>query len=204
MTLRFIHPPLTGPVTGGTRYNQNLIRAAERASIRLHSVEWPGQSDITELFASFDARHDLLLWDSLFLSDLAKAPDLGGWPRQGLLVHYLPYANPLLGESERVEWQHRFQRVAQGMRFLLATGSRVAADLRQQYPHCPVFLREPEVDPAFRQRRRCRHQEHERLQRFDQGQGRDCPVGGGSFHGRREPHTAELHEGSIDGPTDQH
>ena len=149
MTLRFIHPPLTGPVTGGTRYNQNLIRAAERASIRLHSVEWPGQTDITELLASFDARHDLLLWDSLFLSDLAEAPDLGGLPRQGLLVHYLPYANPMLDEPERAHGRRQFQRVAQTMRFLVATGARVAEGLRQQFPQCKVFLREPEVDPAF-------------------------------------------------------
>ena len=166
MTLRFIHPPLAGPVTGGTRYNQSLIRTAKRLGIGLDSVEWPGQADVTELLATFNPQCDLLLWDSLFLRDLAEGPDLGNWPRQGLLVHYLPYANPLLGESERVEWQHRFQRVAQGMRFLLATGSRVAADLRQQYPHCPVFLREPEVDPAFLQRRGCRVHDHERAVRL--------------------------------------
>jgi glycosyltransferase involved in cell wall biosynthesis len=165
MTLRFIHPPLSGPVTGGNRYNQSLIRTAERLGIRLDSVEWQGQTDVTELTASFDPRCDLLLWDSLFLRDLAEGPNLG-WPRQGLLVHYLPYTNPLLGESERAQWQDRFQRVAQGMRFLLATGSRVAADLRQQYPHCPVFLREPEVDPAFRQRRRCRVHDHKRTVRL--------------------------------------
>ena len=149
MTLRFIHPPLAGPVTGGTRYNQNLIHAAERVGIRLDSVEWPGQTDITELLASFDTRHDLLLWDSLFLSDLAEAPDLRGWPRQGLLVHYLPFANPMLDEPERALWRRQFQRVAQAMLFLVATGSRVAEGLRQQFPQCKVFLREPEVDPAF-------------------------------------------------------
>ena len=149
MTLRFIHPPLAGPVTGGTRYNQNLIRAAERVGIRLDSVEWPGQTDITELLASFDARYDLLLWDSLFLTDLAKAPDLDGWPRQGLLVHYLPYANPMLDESERAHGRRQFQRVAHGMRFLVTTGARVAEGLRQQFPQCEVFLREPEIDPAF-------------------------------------------------------
>ena len=166
MTLRFIHPPLSGPVTGGNRYNQNLIRTAERLGIGLDSVEWSGQADITELLAAFESRCDLLLWDSLFLRNLAEGPNLGGWPRQGLLVHYLPYTNPLLGDSERVEWQHRFQRVALGMRFLLTTGSRVAADLRQQYPHCPVFLREPEVDPAFRGRRGCRVHNHERAVRL--------------------------------------
>jgi glycosyltransferase involved in cell wall biosynthesis len=166
MTLRFIHPPLAGPVTGGNRYNQNLIRTAERLGIGLDSVEWPGQADITELLAAFDPRCDLLLWDSLFLRDLAEGPDIGNWHRQGLLVHYLPYANPLLGESERAQWQDRFQRVAQGIRFLLATGSRVAADLRQQYPHCPIFLREPEVDPAFRQRRQGRVRDHERAVRL--------------------------------------
>ena len=149
MTLRFIHPPLAGPVTGGTRYNQNLIRAAKRVGIRLDSVEWPGQTDITELLAPFDARHDLLLWDSLFLSDLAEAPDLGGWPRQGLLVHYLPYANPMLDEPERAHGLRQFQRVAQTMRFLVATGARVAEGLRQEFPQCEVFLREPEIDPAF-------------------------------------------------------
>jgi glycosyltransferase involved in cell wall biosynthesis len=149
MALRFIHPPLAGPVSGGTRYNQNLIRAAERVGLRLHSVEWPGQTDITELLAPFDARHDVLLWDSLFLSDLAEAPDLGGWPRQGLLVHYLPFANPMLDEPERAHWRRQFQRVAQGMRFLVATGARVADGLRRRFPQCAVFLREPEVDPAF-------------------------------------------------------
>lgn len=155
MTLRFIHPPLAGPVTGGTRYNQNLIRAAERVGIRLDSVEWPGQKEVTKLLASFNARHDLLLWDSLFLSDLAEAPDLRGWPRQGLLVHYLPYTNPMLDEPERALWRRQFQRVAQAMRFLVATGARVAEGLRKQFPQCKVFLREPEVDPAFH---RCRGQ----------------------------------------------
>ncbi|RQW77843.1 MAG: glycosyltransferase [Methylococcus sp.] len=149
MALRFIHPPLDGPVTGGTRYNQNLIRAAERVGMRLHSVEWPGQTNIIELLAPFDPQHDVLLWDSLFLSDLAEAPDLGGWPRQGLLVHYLPFANPMLDEPERAHWRRQFQRVAQGMRFLVATGARVADGLRRQFPKCEVFLREPEVDPAF-------------------------------------------------------
>lgn len=151
MTLRFIHPPLDGPVTGGTRYNQSLIRTAQCQGIRLDSVEWQGQADITELLAPFDSRQDLLLWDSLFLPDLADWSGMGSWPRQGLLVHYLPHANPMLDEAERKHWQDQFLRVAKGMRFLLATGARVADELRQQYPHCAVFLREPQVDPVFRQ-----------------------------------------------------
>jgi glycosyltransferase involved in cell wall biosynthesis len=151
MTLRFIHPPLEGPVTGGTRYNQALIRTAERLGIRLDSIAWQGQSDWPGLLAQFDSRNDLLLWDSLFLRDLAGWPGLRDWPRQGLLVHYLPFANPLLDAAERVQWQDRFLRVAQGMRFLLATGARVADEMRQNQPHCAVFLREPQVDPIFHQ-----------------------------------------------------
>ena len=153
MTLRFIHPPLDGPVTGGTRYNQSLIRTAQCLGVRLDRVEWPGQADITELLAPFDGQQDLLLWDSLFLRDLADWSAMGDWTRQGLLVHYLPYANPMLDEAERKHWQDQFLRVAKGMRFLLATGAQVADELRQQYPHCAVFLREPQVDPIFRQYR---------------------------------------------------
>ena len=151
--MRFIHPPLDGPVTGGTRYNQSLIRTAQCQGIRLDSFEWPGQTNITELLAPFDSRQDLLLWDSLFLRDLADWSGMGSWPRQGLLVHYLPHANSMLDEAERKHWQDQFLRVAKGMRFLLATGARVADELRQQYPHCAVFLREPQVDPIFRQYR---------------------------------------------------
>ena len=151
MTLRFIHPPLDGPVTGGTRYNQRLIHTAQYHGIRLDSVEWQGQVDLPGLLAPFDLGQDLLLWDSLFLRDLADWSGMGLWPRQGLLVHYLPYANPMLDEAERKHWRDQFSRVAQGMRFLLATGAQVADELRQQYPHCAVFLREPQVDPVFRQ-----------------------------------------------------
>ena len=157
MTLRFIHPPLEGPVTGGTRYNQSLIRRGKCLRMRLDSVEWQGQVDLSRLLASFDSRQDMLLWDSLFLRDIADCPGISDWPRQGLLVHYLPYANPLLDEVERKYWLNQFSHAAQRMRFLLATGKGVADSLRRQFPHCAVFLREPRVDPIFRQwrGRRC-------------------------------------------------
>ena len=151
MTVRFIHPPLEGPVTGGNRYNREMIGAARRLDISLDSIEWSGQSDLCALLSQFDFRQDLLLWDSLFLSQLADGKDVGVWPRQGMLVHYQPEANPLLDESERTQWRQRFDCVVERMRFLVATGSRLADHLRQQYPECAVFLREPVIDPVFGQ-----------------------------------------------------
>ena len=151
MTVRFIHPPLEGTVTGGNRYNQGLIRTARRLDIPLDSIEWSGFSDLPALLAPFDSRQDLLLWDSLFLSQLADVTDVGVWPRQAMLVHYLPEANPVLAEPERRQWRQRFHRVAERMRFLLVTGASMAELLRQRIPGCAVFLREPVVDPIFRQ-----------------------------------------------------
>jgi len=153
MTIRFIHPPLGGPVTGGNRYNREMVGTARRLDIPLDLIEWSGQSNLRALLAQFDLRQDLLLWDSIFLPQLALGLGVDVWSRQGMLVHYLPEANPLLHESERTQWRQRFHCVAERMRFLVATGVRIADHLRQQYPECAVFLREPVIDPVFRQLR---------------------------------------------------
>ena len=67
----------------------------------------------------------------------------------GLLVHYVPFLNPLLDADRRKEEEDRFERAAERVRFFIATGSSIRRLLAQRYPGKPAFLCEPGVDAAF-------------------------------------------------------
>jgi glycosyltransferase involved in cell wall biosynthesis len=67
----------------------------------------------------------------------------------GLLVHYVPFLNPLLDADRRKEEEDRFERAAERVRFFIATGLSIRRLLAQRYPGKPVFLCEPGVDAAF-------------------------------------------------------
>jgi glycosyltransferase involved in cell wall biosynthesis len=86
MRLLFVTPPLDGPATGGTRYNQQLTRALRSEGAR---VQCCTLSAATEALASTVL--DSVWVDSLYLD---AVPELrlraGAACRLGVLLHYLP------------------------------------------------------------------------------------------------------------------
>lgn len=146
-TVRFVHPPFNGPATGGHVYNREMLRAAAATGFPLISTPCgPGSLTVPKIR---DPAGEVVLWDSLFIQDLAGRPAALSGIRQGLLVHYLPYRNPLLTRSEQADWRGWFNHVASRMDFLVATGEMVASDLAASWPDRPVALCPPGVDPAF-------------------------------------------------------
>ena len=91
----------------------------------------------------------IVLWDSLFLERLATRPPPACGAVHGLLVHYLPFLDPGLEAAARRAWEERFDRAAQRLGFLIATGRGAARRLQRRYPNLPVLLCEPGVDPVF-------------------------------------------------------
>jgi glycosyltransferase involved in cell wall biosynthesis len=152
MKVVFIHPPPEGRPSGGHVFNRHLIAEARRRGFPL---EARSRSPGGEAAASAGSDPEtLVLWDSLFLDELAHHPPAETGAIHGLLVHYLPFRNPMLGTGERRRWERRFDRAVDGMRFLLATGCGAARLLERRYPGKPVFLCEPGVDPVFTAARR--------------------------------------------------
>lgn len=148
MRVLFIHPPPGQSPSGGHVFNRHLIAEAEWQGFPLEARPVvPG-----EPAAGPFEPGTVVLWDSLFLEALADAPPAGAV--HGLLVHYLPFLNPLLSVEERRLWERRFERAVAGMRFLLATGRGAANLLERRYPGLPVYVCEPGVDPAFPAARR--------------------------------------------------
>lgn len=147
-TVRFIHPPFNGPATGGHVYNREMLRIAGAAGFPLISAPClHGMLTVPEIR---NPAVEVVLWDSLFIRDHAAGSStaLSGI-RQGMLVHYLPFRNPLLTWSEQADWRRGFDHVAGRMDFLIATGEMVARDLVALWPEIPVTLCQPGVDPAF-------------------------------------------------------
>jgi glycosyltransferase involved in cell wall biosynthesis len=78
----FVVPALDGPITGGTRYNGELLRALGELGVSVRAVD---------LDAARGLPAGRTFVDSLFLRDV---PDLralgGGGAKLGLFLHYLP------------------------------------------------------------------------------------------------------------------
>lgn len=145
MKVLFIHPPAGRSPSGGHVFNRHLIAEAERRGFPLEARPVVPGEPVAGPFES----GTVVLWDSLFLEALADGPPTDGEAVHGLLVHYLPFLNPLLSPDERGLWDRRFDRGVAGMRFLVATGHGAAQVLERRYPEMPVFVCEPGVDPAF-------------------------------------------------------
>jgi glycosyltransferase involved in cell wall biosynthesis len=148
MKVLFIHPPPGQSPSGGHVFNRHLIAEAERQGFPLEA--WPVVPG--EPVAGPFEPGVVVLWDSLFLEALAEASPAGAV--HGLLVHYLPFLNPLLSVEERRWWERRFDQAVAGLRFLLATARGAASLLERRYPSLPVYVCEPGVDPVFPAARR--------------------------------------------------
>lgn len=143
MKVLFIHPPPGESPSGGHVFNRHLIAEAERRGFLLEARPTvPGEP----VAGPFEPGV-VVLWDSLFLEALAEASPAGAV--HGLLVHYLPFLNPLPSVEERRLWERRFDRAVAGMGFLLATGRGAAGLLERRYPGLPVYVCEPGIAPAF-------------------------------------------------------
>jgi glycosyltransferase involved in cell wall biosynthesis len=149
MCVIFVHPLEGLRPSGGHVYNRHLLVEARRLGFPLQARPVP----IGRLPPSAFPDRSVVVWDSLFLDFLAGSPP-GGGAAHGLLVHYLPFLNPVL-DGERRRWAEAvFERAASGMRFFLATGAAVARLLEARYPERRVFLAEPGVEPLFLDARR--------------------------------------------------
>jgi len=149
MKFLFIHPPLNAFLSGGNVFNRRMIGLARENGFSLETVEVPPDGAIPDF-----ARDAIILWDSLLLEGLANCPPNQDGPAHGLLVHYVPFLNPLLDPDRRREEEARFERAAERVRFFIATGLSIRRLLERRYPGKPVFLCEPGVDAAFPAARR--------------------------------------------------
>jgi glycosyltransferase involved in cell wall biosynthesis len=149
MRFVFIHPPLDACPSGGNVFNRQIIARAQQNGFPLESVEVPRNGASRGL-----PRDAIILWDSLFLEDLSNCPVASEGPVHGLLVHYVPFLNPLLDVDRRKDEEDRFERAAERVRFFIATGSSIRHLLEQRYPGKPVFLCEPGIDAVFLAARR--------------------------------------------------
>ncbi|MGX2038725.1 glycosyltransferase family 4 protein [Methylocaldum sp. MU1018] len=149
MRFVFIHPPLDACPSGGHVFNRRIIGLALENGFPLETAALPPDGATPPR-----PRDAIVLWDSLFLESLSHYPPDRGGPNHGLLVHYVPFLNPLLDADRRKEEEDRFERAAERVRFFIATGSSIRHLLERRYPGRPVFLCEPGVDAAFLAARR--------------------------------------------------
>jgi glycosyltransferase involved in cell wall biosynthesis len=82
----FVVPALDGPITGGTRYNGELLRALGELGVAARAVELDAARGL--LAARESGRYFV---DSLFLGNIPELRALGGsGAKLALLLHYLP------------------------------------------------------------------------------------------------------------------
>ncbi len=147
MTVVFIHPPPCIGLSGGQVFNRQLLAEARLRDFPLESRPLPpGEAQPASIHCPAGGA---VLWDSLFLPDLASHPLEETGTAHGLLAHYLPFLNPLLPPGQARAWARRFDLAAGRMCFLIATGAGAARILERRYPGKPVFLCEPGVAPEF-------------------------------------------------------
>lgn len=146
MFIEFVLPPSDQHPSGGSAFNRQLLTEARRAGFplrpRVLRAERPN-------FGRWHSRAAVILWDSLFLDNLARAQPATRRP-QGMLVHYLPFLDPTLGPTARRRRRWIFDHAVRRLDFLLVSGLANAGLLRRRYPAVPVSVLEPGVDPVFR------------------------------------------------------
>ena len=82
----FVVPALDGPITGGTRYNRELLRALAELGVPARAV------DLDEARRLLEARDSGRMWiDSLYLHEVPALRRLAGrGVTLGLVLHFLP------------------------------------------------------------------------------------------------------------------
>lgn len=144
MRLVFFHPPLDAYPSGGNVFNRRIIALARASGFPLATVEVAPNGSVPPL-----PRDAIVLWDSLLLENLSNCPSVGNGAAHGILVHYVPFLNPLLHSDRRGVEEERFGSAARRVRFFIATGLSVRRFLEQRYPGTIVQLCEPGVDDSF-------------------------------------------------------
>lgn len=137
-----VHPPLESFPSGGNVYDEKLLEYAGRCGFPLVSLPWRDA-------ALRCGNWDVLVWDSLFLDQVAR---IAG-ERIALLLHYLPSLDPALDLHGREALQAVEHGAVAQADFVIATGRTVADAVTARSPGKPVFLCEPGVGEAFSRNR---------------------------------------------------
>ncbi len=140
-----VHPPLESFASGGNVYDEKLLEYAGRCGFPLVSLPLRGD-------ALPCGNWDALVWDSLFLDQVAR---IAG-ERIALLLHYLPSLDPALDLRAKEAVQAVEHHAVAQADFVIATGRTVAAAVTARRPGKPVFLCEPGVGELFARKRSAR------------------------------------------------
>lgn len=139
MRILLAQPPWRHP-SGGHVYNRALLDQARRQGFPMQAWIWRA--------GERPPSADLMFWDSLGLSDLARQP-LPAGVIHVLLLHYLPSLDPGLSQSRRLALKQLEQEVLARFKHVLVTGPGLVEPLRRRYPDRPFWLCEPGVSERF-------------------------------------------------------
>lgn len=151
MLFALIHPPLTALPSGGNIYNDQIIQQAKLHDFNLHSIALADIVD-KEQIITLNKIYGLLIWDSLFLQDLAKSASELKASQSCLLCHYLPSLNPVISYKQRCRWQSLENSVLDAMRFIIVTGQLIKNEIHLRFPNKRVELCGPGMDSVFVQK----------------------------------------------------
>ena len=150
MSTLLIHPPFDGPPSGGHTYNHCIIEQAGQTGYPLQPVPVsPDRFTTSNLRNISQAPDALILIDSLLAFTPGHFPNWPQTARLGLLLHYLPSANPQLDEIRRIESRRIEDRVITAMQLIICTGESMQELLQRRYPDKTVRLCEPGVSSVF-------------------------------------------------------
>ncbi len=142
--IRLIEPPSSGRVTGGYRYNAELIKRLQ--STGLGTVEHVASS---ELAGARFAEEDVLVFDSLYLATQDPPEWLAEAPRTVLLLHYLPSLDPTCSEAERARATERESAWFAAVERVVTTSRSMAERLASRSARA-VYHAAPGVGSGFR------------------------------------------------------
>lgn len=119
-----------------------MLGQARKRDLPVRGLRWSG------LGLPDFKRIDVVVWDSLFFDRLA-CMELSHSPYHLLLCHFLPSLNPTLCLERRQALRAMEEAVLTRMAGVIATGPKLAEELRLRYPWIRVELCEPGVEECF-------------------------------------------------------
>lgn len=150
MAVYLIHPSFDAILTGGALFNAQILKQAAVHDFSIISVRSnPGDEEGPSCCLSKARRGDLVIWDSLYISDLAARNNNTAHYAQALLLHYLPSENPLLSSDVRKRMREEETIAIQIVDVLMVPGHKQKHRIERRYPGKPVYLIEPGVGPEF-------------------------------------------------------